>query len=580
VIAELFRSRAVRLALALAIFVAIPVGILVWVQHRSLLDLEKTSAVVLETLSQQTADALQAALRKEFETPSYEMERVDHLAIEQFDLDKVQATLVARGPLCRVVDAFYVWSTLAPPGTGVLELPNAPGDGVPRAGLRAFRPAGEEADRLVALAQGIARHRLPWGMATETIEGRPNALVIHLLFDSSARQRLTSFIGFRVDLERLRHEELPRALEPMVRDASRLTGLATLAVEVVDAGGVPVYRSAGRPPARVLHERPLPLIFFAPDIMPARLACEGCYADWRLRIGYREGTLEQIARTSSAGQRTLLAALVLVLIVGVVLAARSAIQEVRLADAKSHFVASVSHDLKTPLALIQLFAETLDLGRVRSGDRAREYYAIIHREARKLAGLIDNVLDFSRIESGLRMYRVRRADLAEIVRRVVAGFGPQFEHERFEVALEVEPDVPPVMADPEAVELAVANLLSNAMKYSGEARRIEVAVARQGRSATVRVTDHGIGIPWRYHRKIFRKFYRVEGQGGDAPRGCGLGLAIVDHVMRAHRGRVVVESEPGRGSTFTLVFPALAEKKRDETDTGDRRRATDAAGAA
>jgi two-component system phosphate regulon sensor histidine kinase PhoR len=136
------------------------------------------------------------------------------------------------------------------------------------------------------------------------------------------------------------------------------------------------------------------------------------------------------------------------------------------------------------------------------------------------------------------------------------------------------------MADPEAVELAVANLLSNAMKYSGESRRIEVAVARQGRSAAVRVTDHGVGIPWRYHRKIFRKFYRVEGQGGDAPRGCGLGLAIVDHVMRAHRGRVVVESEPGRGSTFTLLFPAVAEKQRDETDTGDRRRAANAAGAA
>jgi signal transduction histidine kinase len=250
---------------------------------------------------------------------------------------------------------------------------------------------------------------------------------------------------------------------------------------------------------------------------------------------------------------------------------------VRLAELKSNFVSSVSHDLKTPLALIQLFAETLELGRMKNTDRAPEYYRIINSEARKLTRLIENLLDFSKIEAGLRLYKREPKDLTEVTRHVLDSLESQFRHNQFTVSSKLDTPVP-VSIDQEAAEQALENLLSNAMKYSPEHRDIVVEVAREGQHGVVRVSDRGVGIHPRFQRRIFRKFYRIQTDAGSGPQGTGLGLAIVDHVMRGHGGFVRVNSDPGRGSTFSLHFPLYAgDLGRDETHTGDRGRAADVA---
>jgi signal transduction histidine kinase len=569
-----FRRRSLRLALGLGVAVATPVGGLVLAQYRSLQELERTSVMVLDTLSNQVADSLVQALRSEFERPAYEIERIDHFAIDQRDLPRVMDVLRRRGPSLPTVDAFYLWGRRGGNERTVLELLNA------RSGVMEFADAGPESRRLLDLTRELARSGLPWGTAYDRVDGRMQAIVLHLLFASSARERVTSFIGFRVDLERFRTEGFATLLAPLVAAANRKTGLATLVADVVDQDGREVYQSHPRDQLRVHEERRLPLVFFAPAVMRAPDPCPGCLPEWRLRVGYLEGTAGDIALASTTSHRTLLVALAVVLALGVIFAVRTALKEMQLAEAKSHFVASVSHDLKTPLALIQLFAETLELGRVKSADRAREYYAIINREAKTLGALISNVLDFSRIESGLRMYRLQPVDLGRVARHVLEGFTPQIAHEGFTVRLRVSDDLPVVPADEEAVGLAVANLVSNAMKYSGDSREIAVTVAETPRGVTVSVADHGLGIAWRHQRRIFQKFYRVEDDAPGAPPGCGLGLAIVEQVMRAHRGRVLLDSEPGRGSVFTLVFPSMTERRRDEAHSGDRRRASDAAGAA
>jgi signal transduction histidine kinase len=233
--------------------------------------------------------------------------------------------------------------------------------------------------------------------------------------------------------------------------------------------------------------------------------------------------------------------------------------------------------LKTPLALIQLFAETLELGRLKSTERAQEYYRIINSEARKLTRLINNLLDFSRIEAGLRRYKVEPMDLGAVTARVLESLDSQFRHQQFTVTSRVAPKLPPVLIDAEAAEQAIENLLSNAMKYSPEHRHILVEVDSADGFGRVRVTDHGIGIPPRLQRKIFRKFYRIQTDAGSGAQGTGLGLAIVDHIVRALGGFVRVDSEPGRGSTFTLHFPIDKEGHGDEADTGDRGRAADVA---
>jgi two-component system, OmpR family, phosphate regulon sensor histidine kinase PhoR len=206
-----------------------------------------------------------------------------------------------------------------------------------------------------------------------------------------------------------------------------------------------------------------------------------------------------------------------------------------------------------------------------------EYYRIINSEARKLTRLIDNILDFSKMEAGLRPYRVGRQDLAEMTQRVLAALQSQFTQGQFNVRFEQAGPVPPVLVDVDAVEQAIENLLTNAMKYSGSHRDIVVRVGVERGYACVSVTDRGIGIPRRDQRRIFRKFYRIETDAVTGPQGCGLGLAIVDHTMRGHGGHVRVESEPDLGSTFTLCFPIPSGATINEAHSGDRGRAADAA---
>jgi signal transduction histidine kinase len=281
-------------------------------------------------------------------------------------------------------------------------------------------------------------------------------------------------------------------------------------------------------------------------------------------VGYGELAVPALVRARTAPQLALMLALAAVMAAAVLLVALSAAREVRLADLKSDFVSSVSHDLKTPLALIQLFAETLEVGRIRTPERAQEYYRIINSEAQKLTRLINNILEFSRIEAGLRHYRLSPVNLADLASKVLSSLEHQFKQNRFEVTSNLAGDLPPISVDAEAVARALENLLSNAMKYSGDAREIRVEVVADRGAELIRVSDKGIGIPRRYQRRIFRKFYRVRDGDGLAAQGSGLGLAIVEHVMEAHKGAVHVVSEPGRGSTFTLWFPMRAAAEYPE----------------
>jgi signal transduction histidine kinase len=308
-----------------------------------------------------------------------------------------------------------------------------------------------------------------------------------------------------------------------------------------------------------VDERSFAIIFFDKELLEFAAPYEEHREMWGLRTSYGPLAIPQIVSASTRPQLALMIVLAVAMAIGVFLVAGAAAREVRVAELKSNFVASVSHDLKTPLALIQLFAETLELGRVRTPERAQEYYRILNGEAKKLTRLIENILDFSRMEAGLRPYRMEPADLAESVNKVLARMQTQFSQGHFQVTTRVAPDLPRVLADEGAAEQAIENLLANAMKYSGEARTIDVEARRDNGHIVISVADHGIGISRREQGRIFRKFYRVQRELGGGPQGTGLGLAIVDHTMRGHGGFVHVESEPERGSTFSLHFPIPSE---------------------
>jgi signal transduction histidine kinase len=241
--------------------------------------------------------------------------------------------------------------------------------------------------------------------------------------------------------------------------------------------------------------------------------------------------------------------------IGLVATYRLQRRESEIARLKSDFVANVSHDLKTPLSLIRMFAETLEMDRVPDEARRREYYAVLTRESERLSRLIDNVLDFSRIESGRQRYDIAPGAVEPVVHEVIESFRHPLHQQGFTVDVSVAPDLPDVPLDGQALKQALANLLDNAMKYSADRRKIRVVARRDGDGIAVEVADEGIGIPISERERIFEKFYRIGRSETQGRRGSGVGLALVKHIVEAHRGRVTVDGAPGEGSRFTLHLP-------------------------
>jgi signal transduction histidine kinase len=281
----------------------------------------------------------------------------------------------------------------------------------------------------------------------------------------------------------------------------------------------------------------------------------------RLQLRPRDRSIEQEVRRLAIAKTALIGFIDLMLLAGLGLVWANVRRELRLSRLKSDFVANVSHELKTPLALIRLYAETLELRRVPSEDRKSEYYRVIGKESRRLTQLINNILDFSRIEAGRREYKLVPSDIGAEVRDVVESYRFAIEKLGFSLGLQVADELPPLELDPEAISQALINLLNNAIKYSPEQKAIEVAVRRDGDRVRLSVSDRGIGIPRSEQRRIFEKFYRVETSLVHTTKGSGLGLALVQHIAEAHGGQVEVESTPGEGSTFTLSLPVQAEPR-------------------
>ena len=291
------------------------------------------------------------------------------------------------------------------------------------------------------------------------------------------------------------------------------------------------------------------------------------FSNWKAGIGLKNTNLDDLARNSflhSAGATFLV---LVFLLFGIALTIRATDREARLAQAKSHFVANVSHELKTPLSLLSLFSEILELGRVKNEEKKIEYYRIIRHESRRLNKMIDNILDFSKIEAGRKTYNLADGDIAEVIQNVLSSYRYQIINSGFDVQTQIQPSLPPVLIDRDAMAQAISNLLDNAIKYSGEVKQLSITTETVRSNLSIEIADHGIGIPRAEQAKIFEKFYRVGNGLVHDVKGSGLGLSLVKHIIEAHKGTISVESDVGKGSRFTILLPlSIGEKVGQSPD--------------
>jgi signal transduction histidine kinase len=274
--------------------------------------------------------------------------------------------------------------------------------------------------------------------------------------------------------------------------------------------------------------------------------------------------LTQAARTASLTLGLLVAVLLVAIGVGSWLIVRSLGAELKLARQKTDFVSNVSHELKTPLTSIRMFSELLAEGRVTDESKQRSYLNIISAEAARLTRLINNVLDFSRMEQGEKEYHFQACDLVDIVCSAAETFRPHLESAGFKFDCELPSAPVLVRGDPDALSQILLNLLSNAEKYSNGGREIMAQLAQKQSPlphAEIRVLDRGAGVPRGCEEKIFEKFYRAHDSLGSGVQGSGLGLTIARQIARAHGGDVVYEPRDGGGSCFILRLPISTTDK-------------------
>jgi signal transduction histidine kinase len=282
--------------------------------------------------------------------------------------------------------------------------------------------------------------------------------------------------------------------------------------------------------------------------------------------GWRLSLLLPGGESSLAGDRQVAAyvwiAVLVIVAMSIVAVAAAAVlrRQLRITRLKNDLLATVSHELKTPLSSIRLLVDTLLEAKERDDAKTDDYLRLVAKENTRLSHLIDNFLSFSRMERGKQVFEFAPVPPAEIARRAVEAGGERFQTPpcRLEVAAA---DVPPLMADGDALVTAVLNLLDNAYKYSADEPHIVLRTYADDGNVCFAVSDNGIGLSPRAARRVFRPFYQVDRHLSRAAGGCGLGLSIVKFIVQAHGGRVHLESRLGQGSTFTIAIPQAITSK-------------------
>jgi signal transduction histidine kinase/tetratricopeptide (TPR) repeat protein len=372
-----------------------------------------------------------------------------------------------------------------------------------------------------------------FGVVAGQVEGRPKLFVTRRTID------IPQILGFQVNLEHLR--------SALLEQATRMPKAYRLNVAIV-------LRRDTRP-----AENELTAVRDLSPLVPW----------WRVSVSPEDP--EIIARYALRRNwiyGTALALLAAGMMLGAVLVLRDVSRERRLSELRTDFVANVTHELKTPLTSIRMFAETLRMKRARSEAEQKECLDVIVGETRRLSRLINTVLDFSKIERGQKQYRMAEVNMSEVAESTLNTLKYAMEEQGYTLDAEIESEVRAV-GDADALEQAMLNLIDNAVKYSRKRKSVQIGLWAEDNRVCFRVADKGIGIPESEKSRIFEKFYRTRTGNEQDAGGAGLGLTVVQHIVEAHGGTIEVESSVGKGSAFTITLPKIPQRLLKEEKGND-----------
>ncbi|HPN38523.1 MAG TPA: HAMP domain-containing sensor histidine kinase [Melioribacteraceae bacterium] len=291
------------------------------------------------------------------------------------------------------------------------------------------------------------------------------------------------------------------------------------------------------------------------NVIPEKFNAMWLFPNLKAGIELKGETIKELANKRTKYYLTIIAGLLIYVIGGIFYIFLSTGKELELVKMKTEFIANVSHELRTPLSLISMYAETLQLGRIKDESKKNEYINTIVKETSRLSKLVNSILNFSKAEAGKREFKLNEEELSDIVEETLDIYYKQLTQKGFTVNYTGADSFLPIFCDRESVKESLINILDNAVKYSGNSKTIDVTTEIDNNYCSVLIKDYGIGLTEEQQKKIFEKFYRVSSVEVHNTKGTGLGLSIVKQIMDYHKGLVTVNSKINEGSTFKLDFP-------------------------